>query len=47
MLSRADFDKLLGPLDELIKAESKRRNDEIASANKKKSDSGLLINRLR
>ncbi len=47
VLSRADFDKLLGPLDDIIKAESKRRNEALLNASKKKSDAGLLINRLR
>ncbi len=47
VLSRADFDKLLGPLDDIIKAESKRRNEALLNAAKKKSDAGLLINRLR
>ena len=35
ILNRADFDRLLGPLDELIKAESKRRAEESANANRR------------
>jgi protein kinase A len=45
VLSRADFNELLGPLDEIIKAESKRRADELAAANAAKASP--VISRLR
>jgi cGMP-dependent protein kinase len=44
VLSRADFVELLGPLDALIKAESKRRAEMLANAN---SPSSPLLSRLR
>eukprot|EP01038_Epipyxis_sp_PR26KG_P013978 gene13978-18747_t len=45
VLSRADFNNLLGPLDELIKAESKRRSDMINSKRNSANNGGLLISK--
>lgn len=41
VLNRADFNELLGPLDEIMKAESKKRNDALAAAEKRRN-SGFL-----
>lgn len=46
VLSRADFNALLGPLDELLQAEAKRRQEMQVLVDRRKSGAGSMLGRL-